>query len=173
MTALMKVPTKQYDPRMDRERRLILTAAAGKLSLSWQCSFISPISTSPPPSSRLRRAMILRTRGTLCATQAQITHALPLFDFLVPAFSRATLSTTTRCNSRVGAAILSVPEQVKLSVYDPPPSNPNIISRTPPPKSIHIDGPLGSLPSRRHVSYLFVLRQSLCPTTGVYDTASR
>ena len=72
--------------------------------------------------------------------------AIPLpLDFLVPAVSVRTtvrsFSRTSKCDSRVGSAPLSIPPEVNMRILDPPKQK--IISRSQPPKVVEVEGPLG------------------------------
>lgn len=82
-------------------------------------------------------------------------------DFLLPAFQSLPQSTTNRSfatssphASRVGAASITIPPEVNLRLLEPPKRR-GVITRTPPPKVIEIQGPLGkaAIPLPPFVSY--------------------
>lgn len=69
-------------------------------------------------------------------------------DFLVPAsFSRIPirpLSSTSRCRSRIGGAPLSLPAEVNLRILDIPAQRNKGITRTEQPRTVEVEGPLGT-----------------------------
>ena len=73
----------------------------------------------------------------------------PLPDFLIPAFSYTSasrsrsFSTSLPRASRVGAAPIGLPEGVNIQVIEPP-KRKGVVTRVEPPKTIAIEGPLGT-----------------------------
>ncbi|KAL8809139.1 MAG: hypothetical protein Q9200_003686 [Gallowayella weberi] len=81
------------------------------------------------------------------ATQTKQTVLL-LPDFLIPAFQvtpspARRFATSAPQSSRVGAAPIAIPPDVNLRLLDPP-KRKGAITRVEPPKTIEIEGPLGS-----------------------------
>ena len=84
--------------------------------------------------------------------------------FLVPAFAsipRRLFSSSTQHCSRIGAAPLSIPPGVELTLIDPPsPRKNEMLRRVEPPKTIEVKGPLGQLQLPLH-------RMALTSTVGI------
>jgi len=72
-------------------------------------------------------------------------------DFLLPAFAhrqgrrQRPFSSTSQQRSRIGAAPITIPESVTLTVIEPPPPRGGIVRRVAVPKTLNIEGPLGKI----------------------------
>lgn len=80
------------------------------------------------------------------------TQSVILPRFLVPAIAfpsptpRTHFSTTTRCQSKIGKAPLSLPPEVSFQILEPSAGRQRRnMSRTEPPRTVEIQGPLGKM----------------------------
>ena len=76
------------------------------------------------------------------------SRATSLPDFLVPAFARPVqhraFTSSAQCKSRIGAAPLSIPPEVQVTVLEPKNSRRNVrLRREAPPRTCEVKGPLG------------------------------
>ena len=97
--------------------------------------------------------------GSLACGHALRTIGLP--DFLVPALATPlrcrSFASSAQCRSRIGAAPLSIPPEVEVTLLPPPRSKRNVaIRRVAPPQQVEIKGPLGRQTSKRHVLVLLM-----------------
>ena len=83
----------------------------------------------------------------LCKATDGVSTALP--TFLPPASSYISFakpfSSTSRCRSRIGSAPLSLPAEVNLRILESPPQRKTNITRIEPPRTVEVEGPLGTL----------------------------
>ena len=93
-------------------------------------------------SSRALRSVFVPSRN----------HEITLPTFLVPAFALQTpantphFSTSSRCQSKIGRAPISLPPEVTFRILEAPtPKSGRNVSRTEPSRTVEIQGPLGMM----------------------------
>ena len=84
--------------------------------------------------------------ASLACRRTLRTISLP--DFLVPALATPSpcrgFASSAKCRSRIGAAPLSIPPEVEVTLLPPPRSKSGVaMRRVAPPQKVEIKGPLG------------------------------
>ena len=101
--------------------------------------------------------MLPRSRQTGGLFQAYASYSKNLPDFLVPGlyarYPAKSLSSTSRCRSRIGSAPLSLPIEVNLRVVEPSPQKNSAVAKAEPRRTVEVEGPLGMRPA---LSFAFI-----------------
>ncbi|OCK75158.1 mitochondrial 54S ribosomal protein YmL16 [Lepidopterella palustris CBS 459.81] len=117
-----------------------------------------------------------RRRCVNSVTAASNSSYIP--SFLLPSFHSSTaaraFTTTLPCLSKIGSTPLSIPPEVTFDVVTPKPIANGRTSRTQPPSTVHIKGPLGAL-SMSIPPYIIIDKEASLtgPTLRVQDSRVR